>query len=287
MVITVTMAVMATARMQKNRIEVLQNTQPNAGKGGQMKQHKLTDIHTHILPGMDDGARTLTDAVTLLRTASEKGVRQIVFTPHFYPGRETIENFLTRRKKAMEALNGCQEIKNIEICMKTGAEVRYSPAILDYDLHALCIQGTPYMLLELSTGSRPLFFEEALFGIQSQGVVPILAHVERYGYLKQNPASLAQWIDAGVLTQVNADSLGRSNPYKRTVSKFFQWNMVHLMASDTHSMDQRPPNLDAGLSQCSREMQEQLTEHAAGVFDGEAFYVTPPKYPQKRFWGWR
>lgn len=252
-----------------------------------MKQHILTDIHTHILPGMDDGARTVEDAVALLCAASERGVRQLVFTPHFYPDRESLESFLSRREKAIEILNGCSQIKDIRISTKTGAEVRYSPKLLDYNLHSLCIQDTPYMLLELSTGSKPLFFKETLFGIQSQGVIPILAHVERYGYLMKNPVSLSQWIDAGVLIQVNADSLERGSPYKRTVSKLIQWNMVHLMASDTHSMDQRPPNLEAGLSQCSQEIQKQLTEHAAGVFKGEAFYIASPKYPQKRFWGWR
>ena len=117
-------------------------------------------------------------------------------------------------------------------------------------------------------------------------MIPILAHIERYPYIAENPKLLADWLDAGVLTQVNAASLLEKGEYRKAVQKYIQWGMVHLMASDTHSVDKRPPNLADGLAQCEENLKKQMISHAADVFAGEEFPVPEFQVPRKRFGRW-
>lgn len=245
----------------------------------------LTDIHTHILPGIDDGAKDLEKSLAILQAEIEAGVTQIVFTPHFYIHKQKYESFLERRQKAFEQIKPiCEQFPQLKV--KLGAEVHYSPQISEMDLKPLCIQDTPFLLLELSSSTKPIFFEESLFQIQSQGVIPVLAHIERYPYIAKEPTMLAEWLDAGVLTQINATSLLEKSEYQKAAQKYIQWGMVHMMASDTHSIDKRPPNLAEGLEKCDESLREQLILHGEDIFAGNEFAAPEFTVPRKRFGRW-
>ena len=251
-----------------------------------MQQAGYTDIHTHILPGVDDGAQTLEESLELLEEQYRTGVRQIVLTPHFYPEKETLEAFLTKRANAYETLQDAVRTQLPRLQLKVAAEVRYSTKLMEYDLRPLCIEETPYMLLEFSTHIKPFMFEQGLFYMQRQGVVPILAHTERYPYVMQDPPQIAEWIDSGMLIQINAASLLRAGAEKKNAEKLIKWNMAHLLASDTHALDRRPPNLQKGLACLGEEQQMFFVRNADRVFQGKVFAPSPYKMPRKWFTKW-
>ena len=137
-------------------------------------------MHSHILPGIDDGSKSPQMTLELLRQASEQGVDVMVCTPHYYP-QESIESFLGRRKIAVDGLLQAVEMADFRcpnFCF--GAEVAYFSGLTGQtDVHRLCIQGTRYMLLELPFGLWPADIFRNLQEMRSvQGIIPIIAHLD-------------------------------------------------------------------------------------------------------------
>ena len=163
----------------------------------------MTDLHTHILPGMDDGPKTLADAMALVERAAIQGVDHIALTSHFHCENESVEAYLARREIAFSAL---REVCPRELSLKRGCEVYFSPRLLTENVEALCLEGTKVLLLELPVLQKPAFLREVLTALSQKGITPLIAHVERYQYVAQDPRILAVWVELGALIQVNAQS---------------------------------------------------------------------------------
>ena len=145
----------------------------------------MTDLHCHLLPGMDDGAKDEQAAVDLICTSYKQGVRRIALTSHFLPDEMALDEFLSRRQAAYSRLLKAlrqTEIPIGEIAFRLGAEVLYSPMLVELPSNLLCLEGTNLMLLEFREGEVPFGVEETVFRLQLRGIVPLLAHVERYRY---------------------------------------------------------------------------------------------------------
>lgn len=203
----------------------------------------MIDLHTHILPGIDDGARDPDEALAMLRLAAEDGITTIVATPHAHhsegadvPG-------------AVAALNDLARTASIPMRVLPGSEVRIASGLIErYRRGQLqTINGGRYLLLELPLHDdwpEPQLLR-VVDGLLDEGVVPILAHAERYRFVERDPQRLVPLIERGVPVQVNARSLlyREADPDRQTADRLFALGYVHLLASDAHNVGYRAPKL--------------------------------------------
>ncbi len=246
----------------------------------------LVDLHCHILPGVDDGAKTMKDTTALLQKELADGVAGIVFTPHFYYERMTPDTFIERRRAAFDKVYAYAKENRLPLAAKLGAEIYFTPALPSLDIRKLAFAGTRYLLIELPTSHHPDGIEETLFRVRQQGYIPILAHVERYPYVTEDPTLLYNWVNSGVLAQINASGLVRGGQTAKLLRKYLGWNLVHLLCTDAHSIDHRPPNLRAGYDALSDDCSSALRENAVSVFLGRDFYPPEPQKPVYRLGRW-
>ncbi len=207
----------------------------------------MIDIHTHILPNVDDGAEDPSDSAALLKAQYEAGVLKVVLTPHFYPAEKTLAKFLADRAKSFEELMTIWD-PDIMPEVRLGAEIRYSPELIGMDLSDLTLGNSRYLLLELSTRRFPTHLEQVIQNLVMLGYTPILAHLERYPYFLEDPNRIARFISLGALGQLNVEAFQdkATASYARACLKH---SLAHIIASDVHDLTRRPPMLQhlAGL----------------------------------------
>lgn len=225
----------------------------------------MTDIHTHILPGMDDGARDAEQSLAMLRMEARQGVRAVVLTPHFYPKREAVESFLSRRAAAYQRLT--QAIGQLPEADRTtlpalylGAEVAWQSDLLDCpDLTDLCLGGGKYMLVELpftpwnSDLIRQMYELMACFGI-----TPVIAHLERY-LDDQNSEMVEKLLKLDIPIQISCDVLEHFFR-RRKAMKLLRRRRAHLIASDCHDCTDRPPRMEQAAAELRRKLGREHTE---------------------------
>ena len=230
----------------------------------------ITDLHCHILPGIDDGAQSLEESVALLKEQKNQGVTKIVFTPHFWSFQKTIKQFAKDRYNAAVQLSPILDELGIE--WGAGAEVRMTPELLKMDLKSLNFVGTKYFLLEWPFTQFPLYGREVVDKIQELGYTPIFAHIERYEYFWNDPEALDEYIDEGVVCQINPGILLNSSTRKYAL-KMIKNGYVHVLSSDAHSMEKRPPHLKLAYEilekGAGRKTAELMRRNAERVFRGE------------------
>lgn len=225
----------------------------------------MTDIHTHILPGMDDGAGNAEESLTMLRMEYDQGVDTVVLTPHFYRDKESPSHFLGRRQKAFwkleERLSELSDEERGGIPrMILGAEVAWRPNMADWDeLSQLCMGQTNSLLLELpfTPWNDQLF--HLLYDLQnSSGVIPVIAHLERY-LEQQRREHIQAIIDLGIPIQFGTEFL--LHPWaRRAVLKLLRQQGPVLLASDCHGSLCRPPNLKAAMDIVVKKLGEQKAQ---------------------------
>ena len=238
----------------------------------------MTDLHTHILPGMDDGPKDPQTALRLLELQLRQGVTEIALTSHFDPEGETAADFLGRREAAFGKL---KEICPRGLTLKLGCEVYFTPAVLGMDAGQLCLEGTSLLLLELPVLQKPAFLPEVLSGLRNRGITPLIAHAERYQYVRRDPGILAQWKALGAVIQLSSGAMKED----ALARKMVKWGLADVLASDAHSPEYRPPNLKEGLnavrSSCGAEPAGILQRNADLLFSGGAIPNRRVHVPKK------
>lgn len=248
---------------------------------------QLVDLHCHILPGIDDGAKDLDISMQLLQQELQDGAVGVCFTPHFHYERTTVEQFDQNRHAAFLSVKRAAQRQKLRLAMKCGAEVYYTPALPSLDLKRLAFYGSNYILIEFPTTYHPAGIEETLFAVEQKGYTPILAHVERYPFVSENPTLLYNWVMGGALAQMNASSLLRRGHTAELLQKYMSWNLIHLICSDAHSPDHRPANLKAGLDTLPDAVSKSLQENAIEVYLGNPLRsAAEPIEPRYRFGRW-
>ena len=209
--------------------------------------YDICDIHCHILPGMDDGCRSVEESAQVMQLSLAGGVTKMVATPHYDPN-EPVEQFLARREESEQTLRQYlaeQKLDVPDFCC--GAEVAYIQGISQMEgLERLCLGNSRYLLLELP---RTVWTGEVvrdLDNLHLRGMIPILAHMERYLYT-QSKTLIAQLLQRGPLVQMNAEHLLRFRFGGKGV-KLLKKNVVHLLGSDSHGPEYRPPNLGEAVA---------------------------------------
>lgn len=215
---------------------------PTPRVGPASKTRSMTDFHTHILPGMDDGSRDVAMSLSMLRELARQGITLAVMTPHFYAGENSPRRFLERRERAWQQLRDCLEPGLPEI--RLGAEVQFFEGICNAeDVSSLRIQGTNFLLLEMpfcKWTSRML--GEALELNDREDVQVVLAHIDRY--LSMQPKEVwSRLRDRGVRMQANV-SFFASWRTRRSAISMLADGRIHLLGSDCHNLEARRPNWD-------------------------------------------
>lgn len=201
----------------------------------------MIDIHTHILPGMDDGSSSLEESLAMARESARQGVRLLAATPHFYATQEDPNSFLRRREKSLALLESAWQDSFPTLLV--GAEVRYFDGISRVEKIAhLTLDHTRILLLEMPFTSWSRRMVEEVVELQrSRGLQVLLAHVERY--LKDQDGQVWETFrQNGVWMQCNANFFLRWQT-KRKAQALFKKGEIQMLGSDTHNMTSRPPNL--------------------------------------------
>lgn len=228
------------------------------------------DIHTHILPQMDDGPKSVGESVEMLEKLKNQGINRIILTPHYYSDRESIDSFLERREKSYSMISD-KIPDGIEVHL--GSEVYVSEFLFNRtDLTPLCLSDKRYILLEFPYYSS--FHERSLDQLRAimydYKVKPILAHVERYRNLIDSQGAIERLIRLGCKLQVDLSALYNLS-YSRKIYRLFDNKYVSLIATDCHNMTSRPPEFLKGsrllISRYGRRCIETFMENAQEIYD--------------------
>ena len=197
----------------------------------------MVDIHSHILPGVDDGSVDINDSINILRNAEKFGYTAVVATPHYIEGSYIANN--KAKYKLIEVIKNEANRQNINIEIYFGNEVFVTENIKDllYNDKVYSINNSRYILIELPRSEGTYGLQSCIFNLFSIGYIPIIAHPERYSFVQKNPNKLIDYIEQGVMFQLNSGSLlgcyGKSA--QKTSKILLKHNMIHFIATDTHS----------------------------------------------------
>lgn len=215
------------------------------------------DIHTHILPGMDDGASSVEESMQLLAELSNQGVKTVAVTPHFYADREAPEAFFERRQKSFSLLTGKL---NSDVIVLPGAEVCYYQGISrTKELSEFTIGDTNLLLLEMPFCDWTASVINEVFSIQrDRKLQVVIAHIDRY-FSRKNIEYIEEMVSFGIKLQINADAfLNRKCKWK--VLNMLKMGYIHYIASDCHNMTSRPPRLTEAYAVIEKKLGKQYLE---------------------------
>lgn len=216
------------------------------------------DFHTHIIPGIDDGAKDIEQSRQMIESLMSQSVNKIVLTPHFYPHQISMDEFLRRRESGYEKLLSLPESE--KVVFYKASETYYSHILLNYkDLTPICVGESRFLLLELPRKKR---FEEKMFididrMINEQGITPIIAHAERYPAIKKDINILSRLKELGCLLQMDCDSL--LDFFSAGFSKkLLRRGYIDLLGTDCHDMKERPPKMNEAVKFITKKFGEDV-----------------------------
>lgn len=234
------------------------------------------DIHSHILPGVDDGSRNLEQSLVILEKAAENGIRKVILTPHNKAGHRNVSVEGIHRR--LNELQKAASESHIPVTLYPGTEIFYRDGVVDMlDDGELCtLAGSRYVLVEFLPMEDFAYIRAAIYELVSGGYVPILAHVERYGCMAASMDNVQHAIDRGALIQINASTVtgGMGMRGKQVVKKMLKEHLVHFVATDTHDDGKRGPYIKDCSQYLSRKFGESYTaellhDNASLVIRGE------------------
>lgn len=221
----------------------------------------LLDIHSHILPAVDDGAFDISESLMLLEAMRLQGITDVIATPHFYPLDDNFNEYKERISNAYNLLLKETENKNLPRIF-VGSEVLYYRYIgTSETVYELCLNRSQYLLLELTDECIcKEFFDDIDNLVNKQRIIPIIAHLERYRNAKNYKKLLKYIKDNGILAQINASSLF-SQSSRRATERLIKGGHVNFIATDAHSMKSRPPMMKPALEYIAENIG---AEYASG-----------------------
>lgn len=234
-----------------------------------------TDIHSHLLPGIDDGSSSMAETVELIKMAAEQGIRTIIATPH-YSGRsadtEQVRKLTGRVQQEAEKID-----KRIRIF--PGSETFYEDGCQEaiMENRACTLADSRYVLIEFRPGES---YQRIYSGMQNfilEGYYPVIAHMERYQCLWKKKERIISLITLGCYMQVNAGSLmgGIFNSEASYLKKLISEGLIHFIGSDCHNQNDRRPVMEDCLNGLKKKIMDQAMEHIV--------HVNPNKIIENKF----
>ena len=196
----------------------------------------MIDFHTHIIPNIDDGSRSIEETFNLIKEAKEAGFEGIVLTSHY------IENYyetdVPERDMWVKAISDNLKQKGIETDLYLGNEIYISGNMMNLLIEgkASTINNSSYVLFEMPLNAEPMNLYDVIYSLQENKLIPVLAHPERYSFIQKEPELVYDLIEKGVLMQANYGSiLGQyGEKAQMIVRRFLENNMIHFLGTDVH-----------------------------------------------------
>ena len=220
-----------------------------------MPEFGLIDIHCHIIPGVDDGAESLEDAVRMLRMEYAQGVRKIIATPHYRKQYfETPAEILKRQFGPLKRAAAAAEI-DIELYLGCEFHVNMDMVEILKERETSTLAGSRYVLSEFSGNSEPSFIRERIYSLLSGGYRPVVAHVERYRAARDDISLIEEIKEMGALIQVNADNILGKEGFGtgRFCRKLLKEGLADFVASDCHGSERRITRLGEAFDYVRRK----------------------------------
>ncbi|MHA6481498.1 tyrosine-protein phosphatase [Paenibacillus sp. strain BS8-2] len=242
----------------------------------------MIDIHTHILPGVDDGAADIKDAMNMAQAAIREGITSIIATPHHANG--TYMNPAHDVRKHVDELNRCLGNAGMPVRIVAGQEIRIHDDMLEAwsRQELLTLADSRYMLLEMPSSRIPKGMADLVHELAIMGVVPIIAHPERNAEAAAHPERLEELIELGAYGQVTSHSLlgGFGKRVEQTSWELLKRGCIGIVSSDAHHVERRGFRLGEAYAAIERTMGEQwvayLKSNASHVLDDQPFGNRPP-----------
>jgi protein-tyrosine phosphatase len=223
----------------------------------------MIDLHCHILPGIDDGATDASVSIDMAKAFVVDGVTVVACTPHILPG--LYSNSGPQIRAATSQLQQTLDEKGVPLRLITGADNHITPTFVSElrSGHLLSLADTRYVLVEPPHHVAPPRMEDLFFGLLVAGYVPILTHPERLSWIESHYPTIKRLVHAGVWMQLTAGSLagtfGRKAQYWS--ERMLDEGCVHVLATDAHDVNRRPPNLSRGRDLAARRLGNPEAEH--------------------------
>lgn len=219
----------------------------------------MIDFHSHILPNIDDGSRSIEETFNLIKEAKNVGFDAIVSTSHYMEN--YYETNVPEREVWINAIYENLQVKNMDIRLYLGNEIYLSENIIKLleEGKASTINDTSYVLFEMPLNAEPLNLYDIVYEMMQYKLVPILAHPERYSFVQKDPELIYDLIQKGVLMQANYGSIiGQyGEKAKIIVKKFFKNNMIHFLGTDVHRQNTIYPRIPEALAQINELIGEE------------------------------
>ncbi|WP_455543264.1 tyrosine-protein phosphatase [Intestinibacter sp.] len=243
----------------------------------------MIDVHCHILPDVDDGAECMRDAINMAIIAKEQGIKKIIATPHYHP------EFKYAKGEALNKIY--EEFKNelkenkIDIDIYMGNEIYFTSDLINQisELDFYSLNDSRYILIEFAPTNFPNNLCNIVYELKHKGFIPILAHVERYVKIHEDPEIIYDCIKTGAIIQINSSSLigKQGKEFQKLCNILISRNMVHLVATDAHSSKRRRPLLKDAYeyieNKYSKSMAENLfINNAQCILDNKDIIVEEP-----------
>ncbi len=253
------------------------STGPSEGGTG------MIDLHTHILPAIDDGSKDWDESLEMVREGANDGIKTIVATPHHMNG--VYKNERNEIIELMFQLNHLIKEEGLDVKVLPGQEIRvYEQFVADLKKGRLLTFNDrhKYVFLEFPYDRVPVGADQLIFDIQLAGYVPIIPHPERNHDLRDNPIKLYNLVKRGALTQLTAGSLlGLFGKEAKSFSEeIIEYNLAHMIASDAHHVGKRGVKLSEAYQSINKmfgsQIESYFKENANSIIEGRDIYTDPP-----------
>jgi protein-tyrosine phosphatase len=242
--------------------------------GSRKRRHALIDLHSHLLPGIDDGAADEEQSLEMARMAVADGITVQACTPHIVPG--VYNNVGPDIRARVAHLQFRLHQEGVPLRLVTGADVHMTPNLVAKvrSGEALTLNDTRYLLIETPHHVLPPRTEDVFFDLRAAGFVPILTHPERMSWIEHRYELVKRVVESGVWMQLTAGALTGhfGNRAQYWSERMLDEGLVHIIATDAHDVSQRPPQLSAAFEVLSArigesEAKQLVTTRPGGILD--------------------
>ncbi|MBO0452045.1 tyrosine-protein phosphatase [Candidatus Enterococcus murrayae] len=243
----------------------------------------MIDLHSHILPGVDDGAQTLEDSLEMAKKAISQGITHLMCTPHHNNGK--YNNPADKIIRDVAALQSELDQRGLELTLLEGQEVRMTELLLTAikreEILFTDLDDT-YLLVEFPTNDIPIYAEQMFYQLLSRGQVPVIVHPERNAVFREEPNRLIPFLEMGVLTQLTAPSIVGifGSEIQKTARRMLEHQMLFMVASDAHNLRHRTFLMKEAYEEIEkiggREMTAAMQQMAKDLVNGDS--VVRPRY---------
>lgn len=225
----------------------------------------MIDIHSHLIPNVDDGAKSPEETIELIKEAREAGITDIILTPHYIINsyEQNAETLILLKDKLQQIINS----ENIKVNLHIGMEVYITDNLVEIlkQNKILTLAGSKYLLMELPLNTNVQYLDMVIFKLIEDNIIPIIAHPERYKFVQEDPSKVRELIESGCLIQSNIGSiLGiYGKKAKKTIKYLLKNDLINFIATDTHRKNTIYPLLEKGIKKIEKitgkEKVEELT----------------------------